>query len=65
VEYLGLVLVVATVASAIFIWLYTVRDLSLRRDLTLLQRVVWFVVTLCAPVLGVLAYWLLKPRTVR
>ena len=61
-EFLVLVLVVVTVAAAIFIWLYTVWDLARRRDITLLRRVVWFVVTLLAPFLGVIAYWLLRPR---
>lgn len=61
-EHLAFAVILLTVAAAVVIWLYTVWDLSRRRDLTLLQRVVWFVVTLIAPFLGVIAYWLLRPR---
>ena len=49
-------------AAALALWLYTIWDLSRRRDISALQRWVWFVVSVVAPVIGVAAYWILRPR---
>ena len=61
--YLALALAGALLVGAIILWVYTVRDLFRRRDLTTFQRVMWLVVIIVAPFLGVLIYWLLKPRS--
>ncbi len=63
--YLGLALLGAIMAGAVFLWVYTVRDLYRRHDLTVFQRVLWVVVVIVAPFLGVFVYWVLKPRQVR
>jgi len=63
VTYLALALAGALLVGAIILWVYTVRDLFRRRDLTTFQRVMWLVVIIVAPFLGVLIYWLLKPRS--
>ena len=63
--YLAIALFLAILAGAIVLWVYTARDLFRRRDLTRFQRVMWFIVVLIAPFLGVLVYWLLRPRSVR
>lgn len=60
---IGLALWTVVLVIAVGLWLYTIWDLSRRRDITLLQRVVWFVVTLVAPFVGVGAYWVLKPKS--
>jgi hypothetical protein len=65
VAYLGLALLGAIFVGAVFLWVYTVRDLYRRHDLTAFQRVLWVVVVIVAPFLGVFVYWVLKPRKVR
>jgi ABC-type uncharacterized transport system permease subunit len=65
VAYLWLALLGAIFVGAVFLWVYTVRDLYRRHDLAVFQRALWVVVVIVAPFLGVFVYWALRPRNVR
>jgi hypothetical protein len=64
-EFLAGLIAVMVYVAIMFTWLFGLFDLFARKDLSGLQKALWMLVVIFIPVFGVVAYFILRPKSAR
>jgi hypothetical protein len=64
-DFLVGLIVILVYGAVIFTWVFTLYDLFVRHDLRGWQKALYLFAVVFLPVIGVISYWVLRPKDVR